>query len=146
MTQNIPKTVWSSEDGDLRKKQPPHFDKLSATPASPKSDTESLENIKSLNVGRFAGGGVRRTEGVNSLPPQQQTVYLHRESKGRGGKAVTLIKGLALSEADMSALAKKIKKACGSGGTGKDGVIEIQGEHREAVLKLVKKFTWPPKT
>ena len=73
MSQHDSKTVWPSEDGDLRKKLPPHFDRLSATPASPReaSDTESLENIKNLDVGRFAGGGVRRTEGVNSLPPQQ---------------------------------------------------------------------------
>jgi len=98
MSQNDSKTVWSSEDGDLRKKLPP--------PASLKCDTESLENIKNLDVGRFARGCVRRTEGVNSLPPQRQMIYLHRESKGRGGKAVTLVKGLVLSEGDLSALAK----------------------------------------
>ena len=68
---------------------------------------------------------------VNSLPPQQQTIYLHRESKGRGGKGVTLVKGLVLSEGDLSALTKKLKQHCGSGGTVKDGVIEIQGEQRE---------------
>jgi translation initiation factor 1 len=77
---------------------------------------------------------------VNSLPPQQQTVYLHRESKGRGGKAVTLIKGLALSEGDLSALTKKLKQACGSGGTIKNGVIEIQGEHREKIADTLQKL------
>jgi translation initiation factor 1 len=77
---------------------------------------------------------------AHSLPPQQQTIYLHRESKGRGGKAVTLIKGLMLSEGDLSALAKKLKQACGSGGTVKDGVIEIQGEHREKIADTLQKL------
>ncbi len=62
---------------------------------------------------------------VKSLPSNQQTVYLHRESKGRGGKGVSLVKNLVLSEKDMKTLAKKLKQACGSGGTVKDGVIEI---------------------
>ena len=132
MSQNTPKTVWSSEDGDLRKKTP--------RPASSKYDTESLENIINLDVGRFAGVGVRRTEGGNFLPPQQQIVYLHRESKGRGGKAVTLVKGLVLSEGDLSALTKKLKQICGSGGTVKDGVIEIQGEHREKIADTLLKL------
>ena len=70
---------------------------------------------------------------VQSLPPKQQTVYLHRESKGRGGKTVTLVKNLVLSEGDLKALAKRLKKACGTGGTIKNGVIEIQGEHREKI-------------
>jgi len=52
-----------------------------------------------------------------SLPPEQQTVYLHRESKGRGGKTVSLVKNLVLSEKDMKDLAKQLKLACGSGGT-----------------------------
>lgn len=129
--QNNAKTVWSSEDGDLRKKQPP--------PASPKSDNENLKNRKNLNV--VFGGGARRPEGV----PQQQTVYLHRESKGRGGKGVTLVKGLALSEAELSTLAKKLKQACGSGGTVKDGVIEIQGENREKIADILRKLGYKVK-
>ena len=129
MTQNTSKTVWSSEDGDLRKKQPP--------PASPKYDGNSVG---------FGGGAPRSgVEEDNSLPPQQQTVYLHRESKGRGGKAVTLIKGLALSEGDLSALMKKLKQACGSGGTVKDGVIEIQGEHREKIADTLQKLGYKVK-
>ena len=45
-----------------------------------------------------------------SLPPQQQTIYLHRESSGRGGKAVSLVKGLMLSEDDLKSLSKKLKQ------------------------------------
>lgn len=70
---------------------------------------------------------------VKSLPPQQQTVHLHRESKGRGGKTVTLVKNLVLSEKDLKTLSKKLKQACGSGGTIKDAIIEIQGDHRERI-------------
>lgn len=80
----------------------------------------------------------QKTTAALSLPPGQQTAYLHRDSKGRGGKAVTLIKNLALSEADLGALAKTIKQAVGSGGTVKDGVIEIQGEHREKIAEVLR--------
>ena len=78
--------------------------------------------------------------GVRSLSPEQQTVYLHRESKGRGGKVVSLVKGLQLSEGDLKALAKKLKRACGTGGTVKNGVIEIQGEHRENLAAALEKL------
>lgn len=82
---------------------------------------------------------------VISLPPAQQMAYLHRDSKGRGGKAVTLIKNLVLTEADLQALAKTIKQAVGSGGTVKDGVIEIQGEHREKIAEVLRKLGYKTK-
>ena len=75
-----------------------------------------------------------------SLPPQQQTVYLHRESSGRGGKAVTLVKNLMLSSDDLKSLAKKLKQECGTGGTIKDGLIEIQGEQREKIAEILRKL------
>jgi translation initiation factor 1 len=77
---------------------------------------------------------------VTSLPPQQQTIYLHRESKGRGGKTVTVIKNLVLSEGDLKALLKQLKTTCGSGGTIKDEMIEIQGDHREKVAAVLRKL------
>ena len=80
-----------------------------------------------------------------SLPPQQQTVYLHRDSRHRAGKGVTLLKGLVLTETDLTALAKTIKQACGTGGTIKDGVIEIQGEHREKIAELLRKLAYKVK-
>ncbi len=80
----------------------------------------------------------RKPAAVKTLPPQQQTAYLNRESKGRGGKTVTLVKNLVLSEKDLKVLAKKLKGACGSGGTIKDGVIEIQGEHREKIADILR--------
>jgi translation initiation factor 1 len=102
------RTVWSSESGDLRKK----------------------EHHRSVVV---------------SLPPEKQTAYLHRDSKGRGGKGVTLIKNLVLSEEEMIALARKIKQACGTGGTVKDGVIEIQGENREKIADVLIKLGYKVK-
>ena len=74
------------------------------------------------------------------MPPQQQTAYLHRDSKGRGGKSVTLIKNLVLSEDEMKSLAKRIKQDCGVGGTVKDGVIEIQSEQRERIAEILQKL------
>lgn len=82
---------------------------------------------------------------AQSLPPQQQTAYLHRDSKGRGGKGVTLVKNLVLTEADLSALAKTLKQAVGSGGTVKDGVIEIQGEQREKIAEVLRRLGYKVK-
>ena len=81
---------------------------------------------------------------TQSLPPQQQTAYLHRDSKKGGGKVV-LIKNLVLTEADLAALAKTIKQAVGSGGTVKEGVIEIQGEQREKIAELLRKLGYKVK-
>lgn len=66
--------------------------------------------------------------------PTDGVVRVSRETKGRGGKAVTLVKGLALDDAGLGALGKSLKTACGSGGTVKAGVIEIQGDHVERVV------------
>ncbi len=75
---------------------------------------------------------------ASPLSPQQQTVSLHRETKGRGGKTVTLVKNLQLSAEDLKDLSKKLKQACGTGGTIKDGVIEIQGDHREKIAGAMR--------
>ena len=72
-------------------------------------------------------------------------VRVWRETKGRGGKAVTLVKGLALDEAALAQLGKKLKSACGSGGTVKDGVVEVQGDHCVQVLELLQKMGYPAK-
>lgn len=60
-------------------------------------------------------------------------VRLRREVKGRGGKTVIVITGLPLDEKGLSELGKKLKKKCGTGGSVKNGVIEIQGEHRDTL-------------
>ncbi len=62
-------------------------------------------------------------------------VRIGRETKGRKGKGVTLITGLPGDEAALEKLAKQLKAKCGAGGTVKDGVIEIQGDHRDVLLQ-----------
>ena len=65
-------------------------------------------------------------------------VRVQRETKGRGGKAVTLVKGISLPDKDLDALGKQLKTACGSGGTVKDGVIEVQGDHVDRLVALLQ--------
>lgn len=66
-------------------------------------------------------------------------VRVSRETKGRKGKGVTLVKGLALDDAGLAQLGKQLKAACGSGGTVKEGVIEVQGDHVELVMAFLQK-------
>ncbi len=101
MTKN--RTVWSSDQGDLRKRH-------------------------------------QKASSIKSLPPGQQTIYLHRASSGRGGKPVSLVKNLVLSDEDLKALAKRIKQECGTGGTIKDGVIEIQGEQCQRIADILQRL------
>ena len=61
-------------------------------------------------------------------------VRVGRSSKGRGGKTVTTITGIQRSPAELRELARDLKRACGSGGALKDGVIEIQGDHRDTLV------------
>lgn len=63
---------------------------------------------------------------------------IKREIKGRGGKTVTTVSGIPLNEEELKLFAKKLKKTCGTGGAIKSGVIEIQGDHRETLLQLIK--------
>lgn len=64
-------------------------------------------------------------------------VRISRATKGRGGKAVTVIRGLAMDSASLEKMAKQLKVACGSGGTAKDGVVEVQGDHCDKVQTLL---------
>lgn len=57
-----------------------------------------------------------------------------REKQGRGGKTVTVVRGLALDAVPLSTIGKQLRAACGAGGTTKDGVIEVQGDHVERVM------------
>lgn len=77
----------------------------------------------------------RRTAAAS--PPGDGIVRVSRETKGRGGKAVTLVRGLAPDAAALDRLAKQLKAACGSGGTVKDGVVEVQGDHVQKVMALL---------
>ena len=100
--------VYSTEHGDLRKRQP-------SAPPGP------------------------------ARPPSQQTAFIHRASKGRGGKVVTLVKNLHLSPDDHKGLTTHLKQTCGSGGTLKDGVIEIQGDHRDTIAVALRHLGYKTK-
>ena len=79
-------------------------------------------------------GGARPAWGGDGI------VRIRRESKGRGGKTVTVIDGLPLPPDQLKALAKELKKRCGVGGSTRDETIEIQGDARELVkLELEKR-------
>jgi translation initiation factor 1 len=93
----VSKPVWSSDEGDLRRRREPQ--------------------------GRAPSGG---------------RVKVRRETAGRRGKAVTTISNLPLDDAGVRELAGRLKKRCGVGGSAKDGVIELQGDHRDVVLAELK--------
>lgn len=84
-------------------------------------------------------GRIRPTAETSELPAAGDgIVRLKRESKGRGGKGVTLITGLPLSIDELKALAKELKQLCGTGGTIREGIIEIQGEQRERLKPFLE--------
>ena len=70
--------------------------------------------------------------------PGDGVVRVSRETKGRKGKGVTLLTGIALDEKALKQLSKRLKAKCGSGGTVKNGVIEIQGDHRDLLIEELK--------
>jgi translation initiation factor 1 len=78
-------------------------------------------------------------------PLAGQRVRVSKSSAGRGGKTVTLVTGVEGGEAVLAPLAKTMKARCGAGGTVKDGVIEIQGDHVEAILALLSADGYRPR-
>jgi translation initiation factor 1 len=82
---------------------------------------------------------------ANAVAAGDGVVRVSRETKGRGGKAVTLVRGLTVDVAALNALGRQLRAACGCGGTVKDGVIEVQGDHCERVIDLLKAQGWTAK-
>ena len=103
--------VWSSDGG-----------RLCPSCGKPKTNCECWEK-QSQKIDRSGDGIVR----------------VSRETKGRKGKGVTIISGIQMTEKDLKALAKELKKKCGTGGTVREGKIEIQGEHRDRLVELLTK-------
>ncbi len=79
------------------------------------------------------------SEKKQAQPKGDGIVRIQRETKGRKGKGVTLITGIDRPENDLKILAKELKQKCGTGGAIKNGVIEIQGDHRNVLMELLKK-------
>jgi len=75
---------------------------------------------------------------IPKRPVGDGIVRVSRETKGRAGKGVTLVRGVPFDDEALQALAKQLKAACGSGGTVKDGVIEVQGDHVDKLLPVLQ--------
>ncbi len=109
--------VYSSDDGDLRR---------------------SGGSGGGRGGGRKKGGRKGSASTTYVRPPAGTRIKVKRETSGRRGKAVTTVSDIPLSEAEIKALAMELKRRCGVGGTAKNGVIELQGDHREKVLDHLK--------
>lgn len=77
---------------------------------------------------------------VNARVKTDGVVRVSLETKGRGGKGVTLVKGLAMDPLALMQMGKQLRAACGSGGTVKEGVIEVQGDHVQGVMVMLQKL------
>jgi len=80
-----------------------------------------------------------------AVPEGDGIVRVGRETKGRKGKGVTVITGVPLDEMELKELGKQLKAKCGAGGAVRDGVIEIQGDHRDVLLEELRKHGWTVK-
>ena len=116
-----------------------------------------------MKAGKSGGGLVYSTELGRTCPDCRQAiaqcsckaaapvpiddgiVRVSRETSGRKGKGVTLVRGLALDAAALADLGKRLRTSCGTGGTTKDGVIELQGDQRDTVVALLTKDGWTVK-
>lgn len=85
-------------------------------------------------------GDLRKARPADVVRARETTgrVKVKRETAGRRGKTVTTVSNVALDDAGMKDLAGKLKKRCGVGGSAKDGVIELQGDHRDTVMAVLK--------
>ncbi len=118
---------------------------------SPKALAQIGPEVMGL-VSRLLGGGGRQDSPdseVSSEPPPKpkkpMTARVGRETKGRRGKGVTTIFDLPLKEEELSELAAKLKQKCGTGGTVKDGRIEIQGDQWKRIVKELEKMGYKVK-
>jgi translation initiation factor 1 len=81
----------------------------------------------------------KKTAKKQTIHPNDGIVRIRREVKGRKGKTVTAVFGVPLDNKKLQQFAKTLKRLCGTGGTVKDGVIIIQGDYRETLLKEIEK-------
>ncbi|MBS1952741.1 MAG: hypothetical protein JST89_01000 [Cyanobacteria bacterium SZAS-4] len=113
------------------------------------------QNISNLIVRLILKGGKRQpsaqpsgntiSSSTTSKAAAQAAVRVGLESKGRGGKKVSVIYGLPLSDSEFDDLTTRLKRSCGTGGTFKDGQIEIQGDHRDKLMSELQKLGYKPK-
>ncbi len=105
--------------------------------------------VYSSEGGRLCSGCNRPVDECSCRTAQKSSgqgpVRVRLETKGRRGKAVTVVTGIPLDSLDLADLGKKLKQKCGAGGTVKEGVIEIQGDHRAKVTAALKDLDYNPK-
>ncbi len=108
---------------------------------SKKSDSGGL--VYSTDTGRMCPACRQPLAGclckalAKAVPAGDGVARVTREKQGRGGKTVTVVRGLALDAESLATLGKRLRAACGAGGTAKDGVLEVQGDHADKVLALL---------
>lgn len=95
--------------------------------------------------GKPVAGCVCKTAKVRVAPKAGGPVRVGRQTQGRRGKGVTVITGLPCDADALKALAAELKARCGTGGTVKDGVIEIQGDHRDLLVEELCRRGWDAK-
>ncbi|MBX3400806.1 MAG: translation initiation factor [Gemmataceae bacterium] len=119
-------------------------ERIEAWPAS-----RSAEDGANALVASILGGGwLEAAPAVPPpppVPPKRGTAKVGRETAGRRGKGVTVAWELGLKETELQELAAKLKAKCGTGGTAKDGRIEIQGDHRDRVAAELEALGWKVK-
>jgi translation initiation factor 1 len=115
-----PNLVWSSDDGDLRGAR----GRRAAAAAGDRAARGDATTAAAAAAGGVPAGGGR--------------VKVRRETAGRRGKAVTTVSGLQVDDDALRAIAGRLKKRCGVGGSAKDGVIELQGDHRTVVVEELR--------
>jgi len=89
--------------------------------------------VYSSDTGRIHSNGQQQTK----KPTGDGTARVRRETKGRGGKTVTTISDLPLGTSELKTLASDLKKLCGTGGSFKNGIIEIQGDNADRIIEAL---------
>ncbi len=114
MTNSRP--VWSSESGRIC---PECGNPVSSCTCKKKKDLKTEKNLRNF--------------------PDDGIIRIMRETKGHGGKTVTIIGNISIDNSKLKDMAKQLKNRCGTGGTIKDNEIIIQGDHREVILQELTK-------
>ena len=98
-----------------------------------------MANKESRLVYSTDAGRIKETVS-EQIPDSDGVLRIRRETKGRKGKGVTTVSGFGLPDSELKTLAKQLKQKCSTGGTVKDGVIEIQGDHRDTLKTELEKL------
>lgn len=115
-----------------------------------RSDKSAGGLVYSTEAGRMCPKCRQPTAGCvchlsQAAPVGDGVVRVSRDTKGRGGKSVTVVRGLPLAAAELAVVAKQLRTACGAGGTVKDGVVEVQGDHVVTLLAALQKLGYAAK-